>query len=60
MSKPNPQPSAASSAPKKKRREDFNLGKILGEGSYSTVSNAFLVWISKNSSSKYFKVFLTL
>jgi len=25
-------------APKKKKREDFHLGKILGEGSYSTVS----------------------
>lgn len=28
---------STSTAPKKKKREDFHLGTILGEGSYSTV-----------------------
>ena len=37
MSKQSQQPSALS-APKKKKREDFQLSTILGEGSYSTVS----------------------
>ena len=33
-----PKQVTSSQPPKKKKREDFHLGKILGEGSYSTVS----------------------
>ena len=33
---------SAQSVPKKKKREDFHFGKLLGEGSYSTVSPLFI------------------
>ena len=48
MSSKQSQPSA-SAAPKKKKREDFHLGTILGEGSYSTVSIYYLFPLLKNN-----------